>query len=134
MRICYHCGRVTPGQPLFCNFCGRSYNKKLCPRLHPNHRSAEACSVCGSRDLSIPQERVPIWLKILLILSGVIPGILLLLISILYVGYFLTRLFADPSNLLVPMLYGLALGLFWLVWIHIPFLLIRLFRRRRRGG
>jgi len=134
MRICYHCGRVTPGHPLFCTFCGRSYNKKLCPRLHPNHRSAQACAACGSRDLSIPQEKVPLWFRLLMILSGIAPGILLLLISIFYVGYFLNHLLTDPSTLLIPMLYGLALGIVWLVWMHIPFFLIRLLTKRRRGG
>jgi RNA polymerase subunit RPABC4/transcription elongation factor Spt4 len=133
MRICYHCGRVTSGQPLFCNHCGRSYNTKLCPRLHPNPRQALACKVCGSRDLSIPQEKAPLWFKLLLFLSGIIPGISLLLFSVLYVLYFLSRLIADPNSLLLPMLAGLALGFVWLLWMFIPFALIKLLRRRRRG-
>lgn len=58
MRYCYHCGRITPGDPLFCNVCGRSFDRKLCPRLHPNPRSAEICSRCGSRELSTPQPKV----------------------------------------------------------------------------
>lgn len=133
MRICYHCGRASPGRPLFCTSCGRSYDLRLCPRLHPNKRDAEACAMCGSRDLSTPQERVPFWFKSLLLLSGAIPGILLLLLSILYIGYLLVRLIHDPSDLLVPMLYGFALGLIWLGWIQIPLILIRLLRRRRRN-
>jgi hypothetical protein len=60
-----------------------------------------------------------------------IPGVALLLISLFYVGYFLDRLIRDPSDLLVPMLWGLLLGLVWLVWMHVPFLLTRLLRARR---
>ncbi len=64
MKYCYECGRITAGEPLFCNFCGRSYNVKLCPRHHPNPRIAEVCSQCGSRELSTPQPKVSIgwWL------------------------------------------------------------------------
>jgi hypothetical protein len=131
MRICYHCGRLTAGHPLFCTTCGRSYNAKLCPRLHPNSRAAEACSQCGSRDLSTPQERLPLWFVPLVFLAGMVPGAALLLISVLYVGYFLDHLVRDPSALLVPMLWGLLLGFVWLLWIHVPFILVRLLRLRR---
>jgi hypothetical protein len=68
-----------------------------------------------------------------MLLAGVIPGLALLVLSLIYVGYFLIRLVADPSDLFVPMLYGLALGITWLLWMHVPFLLIRALRRRRRG-
>ena len=60
MKFCYECAKITAGKPLFCNFCGRSYDVKLCPRLHVNPRKAEACSRCGNRNLSIPQPRRPI--------------------------------------------------------------------------
>ena len=32
---------MTAGEPLFCNFCGRSYDLKLCPHRHPNPRNEE---------------------------------------------------------------------------------------------
>src|SRR6266481_1646550 len=67
MRYCYNCNRATIGDPLFCNFCGRSYNIKLCQKLHVNPRNAEACSRCGSRDLSTPQPKVPFWATFLLL-------------------------------------------------------------------
>jgi len=63
MKYCHHCGRLTPGEPLFCQSCGRTYDVKLCSRLHVNSRSAEVCSQCGSRDLSTPQPKVPLWTK-----------------------------------------------------------------------
>jgi hypothetical protein len=61
MKYCHHCGRLTSGEPMFCQFCGRSYDVKLCPRLHANPRWAEVCSQCGSRELSTPQPKVSFW-------------------------------------------------------------------------
>ena len=136
MRLCYHCGRETPGSPLFCNHCGRSYNIKFCPRNHPNPRGAEACSVCGSRDLSIPQGKPPFWFRPLLLLANAIVGSALLFISLVYLAYFVRKLFSDPSGLLPSMLVGLFLGLIWLLWMHVPIALVRQLRRsrlRRRG-
>lgn len=133
MRICYHCGRLTSGKPLFCNTCGRSFSVKLCPRLHPNPRTAEACAQCGSRELSIPQERLPLWFRPLMFLFGIVPGFALLLISIFYIGYFLLRLISDPNHLLIPMFYGLALAFAWFIWLHLPLFLIGRLKRRRTG-
>ncbi|PYP84641.1 MAG: hypothetical protein DMG65_22165 [Candidatus Angelobacter sp. Gp1-AA117] len=64
-------------------------------------------------------------------LANMIPGAALLLISLLYTGYFLHHLILDPSDLLVPMLWGVVLGFIWFIWIHVPFILIRLLRMRR---
>ena len=87
MKYCYQCGRVTVGEPLYCNSCGRSYNVKLCPRHHANPRSAEVCAQCGSRDLSTPQPRVPISIRVLAFLLSLGPGLLLVLVSVLaYAG------------------------------------------------
>ena len=89
MKFCYACGHTTGGEPLFCNSCGRSYDVKLCPKLHVNPRIAEACSQCGSRDLSIPQPKIPILWKFLAILVQVVSGILILCFSIpLLVAFF----------------------------------------------
>lgn len=82
MKFCYACGRTTGGKPLFCNFCGRSYDVKLCPRLHENPRMAEACSRCGNRNLSIPQPRVPLLWRVLAIILFIVPGALLFLVSL----------------------------------------------------
>src|SRR5215468_5412423 len=128
MRICYHCGRITSGQPLFCSWCSRSYDVRLCPRLHPNHRSAQACAQCGSRNLSIPQEKLTFWFKPLLFLGTALPGIGLLLLSLLYIPYFLIRLLRSSSKLLLPMLVGLLLGIVWLLWMLLPHFLVALLR------
>jgi len=81
MKYCFGCGHTTANEPLFCNSCGRSYDAKLCPRLHINPRLAEACSQCGSRDLSTPQPRVPLRSQLLAFLSQFLTGIVLDLIT-----------------------------------------------------
>src|ERR1043166_6053958 len=131
MRICHQCGRITSGKPSFCIWCGRSYNVRLCPRLHANPRDAQSCSTCGSHDLSIPQQKLPLWFKPLIFLAGLVPGILLLSVSLVYLAYFIYRLIVSPSSLLLPMLLGLLLGVLWLLWMHVPFFLVRMIAKRR---
>src|SRR6266481_2921849 len=82
MKYCYECGRITAGEPLFCNFCGRSYNVKLCPRHHPNPRIAEVCAQCGSRELSTPQPKVSIGWRLLELLLRILLGAFLAVLSI----------------------------------------------------
>src|SRR5438552_18431561 len=82
VKFCYHCGRVTVGEPLFCNFCGRSYDVKLCPKLHANPRGTRVCSKCGSTELSTPQPRVPAWAIFLQFVFTVIGRLILILGSI----------------------------------------------------
>src|ERR1700756_5276548 len=84
MRFCNQCHRMTAGEPLFCNFCGRSYDVKLCPHRHPNPRNAEICSQCGSRELSTPHPRMPFWLSPLVALFTALPGALLLTVTVLF--------------------------------------------------
>ena len=82
MKYCYHCGRLTSGEPVFCQFCGRSYDVKLCPRLHPNPRFADVCSQCGSRELSTPQPKVSPWWKVLEFLLRILFGTVLVYLSL----------------------------------------------------
>lgn len=136
-HYCYHCNRITVGEPLFCNFCGRSYNVKLCPRLHPNPRNAQICSQCGSRDLSIPQPKMPFWAGILEFLLRIIPGAALTALSVITVALFILAIFTRP-DLLVPVVFLLiALGLLWRAWSQIPAsfrrVIERLLTHRTRG-
>src|SRR4029077_1092644 len=105
MKYCYACGKVTGGEPFFCNFCGRSYDVKLCPRLHLNPRLGEACSQCGSRDLSIPQPKVPLAWRILAFLMQAIAGLLLVLLSVPVVLE-LGILFFTRSKLEAPLVFS----------------------------
>src|SRR5258705_3358168 len=84
MRYCNQCHRITPGEPLFCNSCGRSYDFRLCPSRHPNPRNAEICSECGSRELSTPHRRVPLWLASLLFVLSPPPRVLLFSVTVLF--------------------------------------------------
>src|SRR5690349_6196588 len=120
MKYCYACGHRTGGEPLFCNFCGRSYDVKLCPKLHVNPRIAEACSQCGSRDLSIPQPTVPVLWRFLALLAQAVFGLLLLCLSIPLTAVFfddLSRRSAPPDRLLIGMFCLIVL---WSFWIMLP--------------
>ena len=82
LTYCYNCGKFTGGKPLFCGSCGRSYDVKLCPRLHQNPRGAEVCSQCGSRELSTPQPKIPMSWRLLALLARLGLGLLLFYASL----------------------------------------------------
>ena len=137
MRYCYSCNKITTGTPLFCNFCGRSYNVKLCPRLHTNPRSAEACSQCGSRDLSTPQPKVPLWVPVIEFLVSLVPGLVLAILSAAVIGFAIVELLRSPRMLFAFLMLGIALGFLWWVWSKLPSwfrtAVYRLLKRRREG-
>ncbi len=111
---------MTPGDPLFCNFCGRSYDSKLCPRLHLNPRSAEACSECGSRDLSTPQPRPVFGGEIASFVLRKLSGVLLLLMTVLlFVGFFQVVL-SSPELLGKFLVLALLMGLLWYLYMRLP--------------
>src|SRR6185295_10466411 len=110
MRYCNQCHRMTTGEPLYCNFCGRSYGLKLCPHRHLNPRNAEICSQCGSRELSTPHPRVSLWLGSLTVLLSVFPGALLFCVSVLFLLGFLHVLLTDQQVLFQFMLIGLLIA------------------------
>ena len=116
MTYCYNCGHMTAGEPLFCSKCGRTYDVKLCPRLHPNPRGAEVCSKCGSRELSTPQPKIPISLKLLAILVRLGLG-LLLFYGTVRLGIALLQT-AQVQQALVAI--GMLLGCLWWMWSKLP--------------
>ena len=120
MKYCYNCNRVTVGEPLFCNFCGKSYNVKLCPRLHVNPRSAEICSQCGSRDLSTPQPKVPFRVRLLVGAATVLLGVLILSLTLLFALIFLKELFTNTNVLNDLVGIGIMLALLWWIWMQLP--------------
>lgn len=120
MTYCYNCSRITTGDPLFCSGCGRSYDKKLCPRLHPNPRSAEVCSRCGSREFSTPQPKVSIFWKLFEWLLRMFVGILIVVVSLVLVFGFITELLQTQAGQTGVVLLGILLiGLSW-VWSKLP--------------
>ncbi|MGD1156527.1 MAG: zinc ribbon domain-containing protein [Terriglobia bacterium] len=133
MKYCYNCNRVTVGNPLFCNFCGKSYNVKLCPRLHVNPRSAEVCSQCGSRDLSAPQPKVPFWGKVFIALITLVLWIALLYFTFLIALVFLKQVFSSPNVINDLIGIGIILALLWWIWMQIPLWLRKIMHRLLRG-
>jgi len=111
---------VTLGKPLFCTFCGKTYEAKLCPRLHVNPREAQVCSECGSRDLTTPAPRPPFWLYLGLISLSLLSGFVLVALSIGFVITYLYVAFVRPDLQFRFMFLGLVLGGLWLLYIEMP--------------
>jgi len=133
MKYCYQCGRMTNGEPLFCNYCGRSYDVKLCPRLHANARGAEVCAKCGSRELSTPQPKIPMSWRLLAILARLGIGLALFSASL----WLLIALLRTSASRQALAALGALLGALWLLWTKLPDWLQELIRalwRRRDGG
>lgn len=120
MRYCYHCNHATTGEPLFCNFCGRSYDVKLCPRLHVNPRRAEVCSQCGSRDLSTPQPKVPLRAKLVILTVTVTAASVLILFTLAFIVLFLKAALSDSDIRTTLFGIGIILALLWWMWFQIP--------------
>lgn len=116
MRYCFFCGRATSGKPLFCNSCGRSYDVRLCQRLHVNPRHATVCSQCGSSELSTPQPKISVWWKVFTFLLQVAGGVLLVYISLAV----LLGLLRSPVVQSGMVVLGLLLMLLWAVWALLP--------------
>jgi hypothetical protein len=116
MKYCYECGHITTGEPLFCHHCGRTYDVKLCARLHENPRFAEVCSQCGSRDLSTPQPRVSVWWKVGAFLVKVLLGALLVCASLALLVALLST--SEVQNGLIAI--GLVLVALWTLWSMLP--------------
>jgi RNA polymerase subunit RPABC4/transcription elongation factor Spt4 len=116
MKYCYECGRMTAGEPRYCQFCGRTYDVKLCPRKHVNPRSAEVCSACGSRELSTPQPQVPFRWRALEFFARV-TVVLLIAYVLLAFGY---ALFTTAETAAALMALGLLLGGLSVLWMMLP--------------
>jgi len=116
MKYCYQCGRMTEGEPLFCNHCGRSYDVKLCPRLHANPRGAEVCARCGSRELSTPQPKIPMSWRLLAILVRLGVGLVLFSASL----WLLIALVRSTASRQALVSLGALLVALWLFWTKLP--------------
>jgi DNA-directed RNA polymerase subunit RPC12/RpoP len=107
---------MTAGEALFCNKCGRSYDVKLCPRLHQNSRGAEVCSKCGSRELSTPQPKIPLSWRLLALVARLALGLMLFYASLSLV----IALLRSPEVQRTLVALGLLLGCLWWVWTKLP--------------
>lgn len=129
MTYCFNCGKLTSGEPLFCNRCGRTYDVRLCPRLHSNPRNAVICSECGSSELSTPQPKVSVWARIVAFLIRMIIGACLVGLSIVTLLAVLVDLLrrTEVQNGLVAI--GLLVVVLWLLWTKLPDWLREMIRR-----
>lgn len=138
MRYCNRCRHITAGEdPLFCNHCGSSYDAKVCPARHVNPRTAEVCSECGSRDLSIPAPPLTFAVRILLRAVTIVPGVILVFLSALLLVGFAQAILTNEQVQLQLLVLTLLVGLLWFVYSQMPAFLKRLLRsswRRLRQG
>lgn len=116
MKYCYQCGKMTPGEPLYCGTCGRTYDVKLCPRAHVNPRGAEVCSQCGSRELSTPQPKIPMSWRLLALLARLGLGLLLFYASLRIV----IALILTPQVRQALIAVAVLLVVLWLLWSKLP--------------
>jgi len=100
---------------LFCNFCGRSYDVKLCSKLHMNPRFAEACSHCGSRDLSVPQPKVPLAFRLAAWLAQGLTGFFLGLVSIRLAILLVGEVRSHSENY-ETLIVVVVLAVSWFLW------------------
>ena len=134
MKYCYNCNHVTTGEPLYCNFCGRSYNVKLCPRGHANPRSAEVCSQCGSREMSTPQPKIPFLTRLLALCVFLLIGSVVLLVALSFIAAFLHELFTNTNVPTALVAIGILLSLLWWMWEMVPLWFRKLLARLLRSG
>ena len=115
MKYCYHCGRLTSGEPLFCQFCGRSYDVKLCPRLHANPRARFARSAAAGSSPR-PSRKFPAGGRVLEFLLRILFGIILVYLSL----SLLVALLKSPMVQAGLVRLGLLLLVLWALWMMLP--------------
>src|SRR3984885_5304859 len=124
LSYCYNCGKFTGGKPLFCGHCGRSFDVKLCPRLHRNPRGAEVCSQCGSREMSTPQPKIPLSWGLLAPVVRLALGLGLFYVSL----SLLVALVRTPQFQELLVLTGFMVGGLWWLYSRLPDWLQKLIR------
>lgn len=55
-----------------------------------------------------------------MLLLSILPGVILMFLSLLFVAAFVRQLLTDPNALLGLMLVGLVIGFAWYVWMQLP--------------
>jgi hypothetical protein len=120
MKYCFHCNHVTVGEPLFCDHCGRTYDVKLCPRLHMNPRAAEVCSQCGTRDLSTPQPKVPLWARLVLPFTVGLVGAFAGLVSLVFILSVFQELIQRQEMQTGLVFFGILILVMWWSWAQLP--------------
>ena len=126
MRYCPQCRRLTTGEPQYCNHCGATFDAKLCPARHLNPRNAEVCSQCGSRDLSTPAPHLSLWLRPLLFMLSLVPGLILALLLVMVAIGIVNQIATNGQLQAQLVVVLLLLALLWLIYIHVPKFLLKI--------
>jgi hypothetical protein len=92
---------------------------RICAKGHKSPRSADACSECGSPELSQPQPRRRLAAVAGFATLRALIGAALLAGTIGYGIAFAFALVRDPNVLFGRMLVGLGIGLLWLAFVFV---------------
>jgi hypothetical protein len=100
---------------MFCPYCGRTYNVKICGRGHINARTVQFCPQCGSAEFSTPAAVDPLHRRLLRGLLWVVVWVVLILLSLTVVTRALASLnFSALGEPVARLLLLLAL-MYWVV-------------------
>lgn len=95
VRYCSSCCRWQQGRPRHCQFCGRSWDGRICFSCGQlNAPNALFCGWCGKETLSEMMPPVPIWARVLPFL--------------LHLSFWLFLFWLFGSTLLLPIVLILA--------------------------
>lgn len=123
MKYCAHCKRLNLGQPIFCQFCGHSFDIRICRGCgHPNPPDALSCRRCGRTNLSEPSGRSSIWPLFFKILFW--PVVIIMAFSLIKAMLANLQAFA-PLIIMV--------GLFALAYSFLPEIVKKLIRGMLKG-
>lgn len=65
MKYCAFCKRLNPGNPVYCQYCGRTFGSRICRHCREvNPPEALTCRNCGNADMSETSGPVPVWMNI----------------------------------------------------------------------
>ncbi len=104
MRYCAFCKRMNAGRPLYCQFCGRTFEVRICRHCRQaNPREALVCRNCGSAELSEISGSLPSWMDFLNVLFWIF--IITLIIGIIRNVEFLLPLLIILALLALGFLY-----------------------------
>lgn len=68
MKFCAFCKRINPGNPIHCQYCGRTFGVRICRHCREaNPHEALTCRNCGSAELSETSGSLSLWMDFLTI-------------------------------------------------------------------
>jgi len=121
MRYCTACSRITPGDPSYCGTCGCSYDVRLCKSGHRNPRSAQVCSQCGSKELSTPQPKRSVFVRLLIVFLRMLPAFLVLATTVALFYALAVAVIRNEQWLIGKLIcYAMWVVVFWIIFLMLP--------------